>query len=99
MAELFEAHRQFIPQVQADGRPMTSAAAFETLLSVDRQLPRRSASPPSADSAAAAALDVLQNFISLKAINRQGSPMMAGPIAFTLAEAIDKQLANAVSAH
>jgi hypothetical protein len=55
-------------------------------------------SPPSADSAPAAALDVLQNFISLEAINRKLPRMMAGPIAFALAEAIDKQLANAVGA-
>jgi hypothetical protein len=52
---------------------------------------------PAAHSATAAALDVLQNFISLKAINRPAL-MMTGPIAFALAETIDKQLADAVSA-
>jgi hypothetical protein len=55
-------------------------------------------SPPSADRASAAALDVAQNFFGLEAINRQRALMMAGPIAFALAETIDKQLANAVSA-
>jgi hypothetical protein len=55
--------------------------------------------PPSANGAATAALDVLQNFIRLEAINRKLPRMMAGPIAFALAEAIDKQLANAVSSH
>jgi hypothetical protein len=38
----------------------------------------------------------LQNFFGLKAINRQLSRMMAGPIAFALTETIDKQLANAM---
>jgi hypothetical protein len=55
-------------------------------------------SPPSAHSATAAALDVLQNFFGLEAVNRQRALMMAGPIAFALAETIDKQLTNAVSA-
>jgi hypothetical protein len=41
---------------------------------------------PAAHSATAAALDVLQNFISLKAINRQPALMMTGPIAFALAD-------------
>ena len=56
-------------------------------------------SPPSADSAAAAALNVAQNFFGLEALNRELPRMMAGPIAFALAETIDKQLANAVSAN
>jgi hypothetical protein len=34
----------------------------------------------------------------MKAINRKLPRMMTGPIAFALAEAIDKQLANAVGA-
>jgi|GEM_PF-1165072 hypothetical protein len=53
---------------------------------------------PSADSAAAAALDITQNFFGLEAINRKLPEMMTGPVALTLAEAIDKQLVNAVSA-
>jgi hypothetical protein len=52
--------------------------------------------PPSADSAAAAAFDVAENVVSLEAVSRQRALMMAGPIAFALAEAIDKQLANAM---
>jgi hypothetical protein len=59
---------------------------------------RTQSSAPSADSASAAALDVLQNFISPEAINQQLLLIMTGPIAFTLAAAIDKQLANAMSA-
>src|SRR5262245_34151331 len=51
---------------------------------------------PSADSAAAAALDVAQNFFSLEAINRKLPRMMTGPVAFTLSKTIDKQPANAV---
>ena len=53
---------------------------------------------PSADSAAAAALDITQNFFGLEAINRKLPEMMTGPVALTLAEAIDRQLVNAVSA-
>jgi hypothetical protein len=53
-------------------------------------------SPPSADSAAAAALDVAQNFFGLEAVNRQHALMMARPIAFAFSEAIDKQLTNAM---
>jgi hypothetical protein len=53
-------------------------------------------SPPSTDSAAAAALDVAQNFFGLEAVNRQHALMMARPIAFAFSEAIDKQLANAM---
>jgi hypothetical protein len=49
-------------------------------------------------SGASAALDVTQNFFGLKALNRQRALIMAGPIAFTLSETIDKQRANAVSA-
>jgi hypothetical protein len=63
-------------------------------------MPRPKLSPsPSADSATAAALDVAQNFFGMEAVNRQLALMMAGPIAFTLAKTIDKQLANAVSAN
>ena len=54
------------------------------------------APPPFADSATATALDVAQNFFGLEAIYRQGALIMAGPIAFTLAEAVDEQLANVV---
>jgi hypothetical protein len=54
---------------------------------------------PSADGAAAAALDVVQNFISLEPLNRQLALMMTRPIAFAFAKAIDKQLANPVSAN
>jgi hypothetical protein len=53
--------------------------------------------PPSANSAPAAALNVAQDFFSLEGINRKLARMMTGPIAFALAEAIDKQLANAVA--
>jgi hypothetical protein len=56
-------------------------------------------SPPSAHSTAAAALNVAQNFFGLEAINRQLTLMMAGPIAFTIAEAIDQQLSHAVILH
>jgi hypothetical protein len=52
----------------------------------------------SADRATAAALDVAQNFFGLEAINRQLSRMMTGSVAFAFAEAIHKQLANAVCA-
>jgi len=53
-------------------------------------------SPPSAGGAAAAALDVTQNFFGLEPVNRQRTLMMARPIAFTFAEAIHEQLANAM---
>ena len=56
-------------------------------------------SPPSAERTAAAALDVAQNFFGLEAVNRQRALTMAWPVALTLAKAIDKQLANAVSAY
>jgi hypothetical protein len=52
--------------------------------------------PPSADSAAASALDVAQNFFGLEAVDRQLAVMMAGPVAFAFAKAIDKRLANAM---
>jgi hypothetical protein len=55
-------------------------------------------STPSADGASAAPL-VLQNFISLEAVDGQLSRMVAGPIAFALAETIDEQLANGVIAN
>jgi hypothetical protein len=41
----------------------------------------------------------LQNFIGLEAINRKLPRMMAGPVAFAVAQAIDQQLANAVGAN
>jgi len=53
---------------------------------------------PSADSAAAAALNVAQNFFGLEAVNRELPLMMAAPIAVAFAQAIDEQLANAASA-
>jgi hypothetical protein len=46
-------------------------------------------SPPSADSATATTLDVAQNFFGLEVVNRQRALMVARPIAFALAEAID----------
>ena len=46
--------------------------------------------PPSADSAAATALDVAQNFFGPKAVNRQLALMMASPTAFAFAYALDE---------
>jgi hypothetical protein len=69
---------------------------YRLLLAVVRSQIRSS---PSADCATASALDVAQNFVSLEAVNRQLPRMMTGPVAFALAETIDKQLANAVSAN
>jgi hypothetical protein len=43
-------------------------------------------SSPSADGAAAAALDILKNFVSLKAIDRQLALTMAWPVAFAPAQ-------------
>jgi hypothetical protein len=51
---------------------------------------------PAAGGAAAATLDVAQNFFGLEAVNRQRALMVARPIAFALAQAIDEQLANAM---
>ncbi|HMF26849.1 MAG TPA: hypothetical protein VKG24_32685, partial [Pseudolabrys sp.] len=53
---------------------------------------------PTARGAAAAALDVSWRLVIGKTIYRQCRFVVAWPIAFTLATAIDKQLANAVGA-
>jgi hypothetical protein len=55
-------------------------------------------SPPSAGRAPAPPRDVTQNRFGLEAVNRQRALMKTWPIAFTLAEAIAQQLADAVSA-
>jgi hypothetical protein len=49
-----------------------------------------------AGSASATALDIAQTFIGAEPLDRQRPLVMAGPIALTLAIAIDKQLANAM---
>jgi hypothetical protein len=53
-------------------------------------------SSPSADGAAATGFNISKDLISAEATNWKRSLMMTGPIAFTLAEAIDQQLANAM---
>jgi len=51
---------------------------------------------PAASCATAALLDVTKDFVSPETIQRQLSRMMAGPIAFSFATAIDHQLAHAM---
>jgi hypothetical protein len=46
--------------------------------------------PPSARGTPATPFNICQRFVRLKAINRQFSRMMAGPIALALSKAIDK---------
>jgi hypothetical protein len=56
-------------------------------------------SSPSADSATAAAFNISKDLISAEATNWKRPLMMTRPFAFAFAEAINKQLANTVSAN
>src|SRR5262245_11193939 len=71
------------------GHPLCRAACC--LLYSGRRSARRHP-----QTAAAAAFDVFQNLIGLEAIHRQSTTIITRPTAFTLAEAIRQQLANAI---